>query len=93
MGQVSDAIATLKAKELTTSCADLISTLSELGFEVKRRKSGNHHTLDHPGIPGFTGSDFDGGHGKTVKACYVQAMRKLVAKYEPEITDYLKESK
>ena len=93
MGQVSDAIATLKAKELTTTCADLVSTLSALGFEVKRRKSGNHYTLYHDSIQGFTGSDFDGGHGKTVKFVYVQAMRKLIAKYETEITEYLKEIK
>ena len=93
MGQVSDAIAMLKAKELTTTCGDLISAFAALGFEVKRRSSGNHHTLDHDGIPGFTGSSFDGGHGKTVKPCYVQAMRKLLAKYETEISQYLKEPK
>ena len=93
MGQVSDVIATLKARELTTTCSELVSALSGLGFEVRRRKAGNHHSLDHAGIPGFTGANFDGGHGKTVKACYVQAMRKLISKYELEINEFLKEPK
>ena len=93
MGQVSDAIAMLKAKELTTTCSELVSALSGLGFEVRRRNSGNHHTLDHAGVAGFTGASFDGGHGKAVKACYVQAMRKLIAKYETEINEFLKEPK
>lgn len=90
MDSVSDAIDTLKAKEASTSCTDLISLLEGLGFQVRRRSSGNHHTLGHPGIPGFIGANFDGGHGKVVKPCYVQAMRKLIKKYQTEITDYLK---
>lgn len=90
MGQVSDAIDALKAKEASTSCSELASILEGLGFEVKRRKSGNHYTLDHPGISGFTGANFDGGHGKVVKPCYTQEMRKLLKKYESELTEYLK---
>lgn len=91
MGTVSDAIDTLRTKEANTSCADLASVLEGLGFEVKRRSSGNHHTIDHKGLPGFTGANFDGGHGKVVMKCYVQEMRKLVKKYESELTEYLKE--
>lgn len=90
MGQVSDAIDALRAKEASTSCSELVSLLEGLGFEVKRRKSGNHHTLDHSAIPDFTGANFDGGHGKAVKSCYTQEMRKLLKKYEPELTEYLK---
>lgn len=90
MDPTSEAIDTLKSREATTSCDELVKLLSGLGFDVKRRRSGNHHTLDHPGIPGFTGANFDGGHGKTVKPRYVQEMRKLVKKYEAEINEYLK---
>jgi hypothetical protein len=93
MDPVSEAIDTLKSKEATTSCDELVGLLKGLGFDVKRRKSGNHHTLDHPGIPGFSGAHFDGGHGKTVKTCYVQEMRKLLKKYEAEINEHLKAKK
>jgi predicted RNA binding protein YcfA (HicA-like mRNA interferase family) len=90
MRQVSDAIEVLKAKEASTSSSELVSLLEGLGFEVRRRKSGNHHTLDHPGIEGFTGANFDGGHEKTVKPCYTREMRKLLVKYEAELNEYLK---
>ena len=93
MKSAGEVIDLLKSKEATTSCDDLVSLLTDLGFDVRRRKSGNHHTLDHPGIPNFMGANFDGGHGKTVKTCYVQEMRKLVKKYETEINEQLKAKK
>ncbi|MFY7867701.1 type II toxin-antitoxin system HicA family toxin [Roseateles sp.] len=93
MKSAGEAIDLLKSREATTSCDELVGLLRALGFDVRRRKSGNHHTLDHPGIPGFTGANFDGGHGKTVKTCYLQEMRKLIKKYEAEINEHLKAKK
>lgn len=91
MGTVDAALDWLRAKEATTSCAELIAVLQGLGFEVRRRSSGNHHTIYHPGLSDFSGSNFDGGHGKVVKKYYVQAMRKLISKYQSELTEYMRE--
>lgn len=90
MEPVRAAINILRAREANLSCAELVRLLESLGFDVRRGKSGNHHTLDHSGIPGFAGSNFDGGHDKTVKKCYTSSMRRLLTKYEVEISDHLR---
>ena len=67
----------------------LKAILKDLGFDVQRTGSGNHYVVDHDGIPGFTGANFDCGHDKHMKPCYPRNMRKLLEKYETEITQYL----
>ena len=47
--------------------------------------------MDHDGIPGFTGANFDGGHDKHMKAVYVKQLRKLLEKYSAEISAALSE--
>ena len=47
--------------------------------------------MDHDGIPGFTGANFDGGHDKHLKAVYVRQLRKLLEKYSAEISAALSE--
>ena len=89
MGKVSGAAATLRSKEGNCTCSDLKAILKDLGFDVQRAGSGNHHVVDHDGIPGFTGANFDCGHDKLMKPCYPRNMRKLLEKYETENTQYL----
>lgn len=89
MSQVTDAIELLASREATMSCAELVALLEGLEFAVRRRASGNHHTLLHPGLPDFLGASFDGGHGKSVKSIYVREMKKLIHRYGSELTAYL----
>ena len=91
MGAVTDAIQRLRDKEASTGCEQMVGLLRKLGFEVQRRHSGNHHVMDHDGIPGFTGANFDGGHDKHLKAVYVRQLRKLLEKYSAEISAALLE--
>ena len=91
MSTLTDAIQRLRDNEASTSCEQMVGLLCKLGFEVQRRKSGNHHVMDHDGIPGFTGANFDGGHDKHMKAVYVRQLRKLREKYSAEISAALSE--
>jgi hypothetical protein len=89
MGKVDDAIAKLTMEEAATSCSDLVSALEGLMFQVKRRRKGNHYTFVHPGLAGFWGSDFNGGHEKHVKSNYVREVRKLLERYRVELIGLL----
>ncbi len=78
-----------------TRCDTLKEWLEVVGFTVKKGRKGNHHVLTHSGIPSFTSTGFDCGHGKNscVKRPYIRAILNHVVKmHEDELRAYLKEN-
>jgi hypothetical protein len=72
-------------------CAEVRGLLNELGFDVRDGSNGNHKTFTHDGIPSFPGSNYDCGHGKVVKPCYIGNIIRTLSHYEAEIREYLGE--
>jgi len=73
-------------------CKELADYLTQLGFEVRDCKKGNHKIFIHEGIPGFRVGNYDCGHGKNpvIKRVYI---RKILKLYKLELKTFLGEDK
>lgn len=78
-------VAKLKSSRANLSCDEMKDLLESLGFVVKKRAGGNHHTYTHPDLTDFFGSNFDGGHKKQMLSVYVEKALKIIKKYENEL--------
>ncbi len=56
-------IKTLKEKEHSTRCSELVDTLENLDFKCKKGSSGKHYTFKHKEFTSIRGR-FDGAHGR-----------------------------
>jgi hypothetical protein len=76
-------------KSRNSTCEDIDKMLSGLGFSVKRRSNGNHHTYTHPELDAFMGSNYDCGHGKNPvpKQQYFRNILKVLKTYETDLRD------
>ena len=82
-----DVVNTLKRKNST--CGEIDRILTDLGFSVMRRNSGNHHTFTHSGLDGFLGSNYDCGHGRQPipKGPYFTKILRVLEQYESELRE------
>ena len=74
-------------KQRSASCARVKQLLTDLGFDVKRCASGNHHAYTHSKLKGFLGSNYDCGHGANPvpKKPYFGKILKVLERYETEL--------
>ena len=84
----------LEAAATNLRCKDLIRTLRSLGFDVRDGRKQGHKVVTHPGIASFSADAFTCGHGTNpeIKPVYVKKMVKLLRRYEPDLTEFLRES-
>jgi len=84
---VDDAIALLEQETNSLRQSELTRAMESVGFIVQRSKKGGHRKVKHPGLTGFYGTRFDGGHGADdqVKACYVRNMISVLKLYKDEL--------
>jgi hypothetical protein len=61
--------------------------LGDLGFQVRRCGSGGHRVFSHPKLRGFTGGNYNGGHGRNdqLKASYVRNVIRILEDWEHEL--------
>lgn len=80
-----EVVAVLKQQRAT--CAEIKHLLTDLGFDVRRCASGNHHSYMHPRIRGFLGSNYDCGHGKNPVPlqAYFRKILKVLTTYETDL--------
>jgi hypothetical protein len=80
-------VARLKLAPSAIRCSEMKRMLGDLGFEVKDRAQGNHRTYSHPGLPNFSGGNYDCGHGADAQLlpCYIRDVRKVLEEFEAEL--------
>lgn len=86
-----DVVKHLRQARANLGCGDVKKALEELGFEVHNGKKGNHKTYTHDHIEGFHGGNYDCGHNKHVKPCYITNVIRTIETYELEIRTFLGE--
>lgn len=84
-----DVLQHLRQARASLRCADVKAQLEQLGFRVRDAKKGNHKLYFHDHIAGFQGSNYDCGHEKHVKTCYIRNIIGVIEKYELEIRTFL----
>ena len=84
----------LEAAGANLRCKDLVRALRSLGFDVRDGRKQGHKVITHPGIADFSADGFTCGHGTNpeIKPVYVKKMVKLMRSYEPDLTEFLRES-
>lgn len=87
MSKVADVIDLLRQRKNTLRRSELTQALGSLGFHVRAGKKGNHRVVSHPGLKGFEGTRFDGGHGADaqIKLPYVLQMIKVIETWKDEL--------
>lgn len=90
--QLFDEVVTaLTAAKRSIRCERLAALLKRLGFEVRDGRRAGHKVFVHDGIPGFTSSSYNCGHGRNpeIKPAYIENVLKILRRYETEIVEYL----
>jgi hypothetical protein len=84
---------TLRERQSSLKCRELLKVLSDLGFKVKDGKKGGHKLYRHPDISSFAGGDFNCGHshGDQVKPVYVKGILRVIEEFETELREALGE--
>ena len=89
MAYVDDVIKDWKGRPRAVSCSEIREALEAMGFEVKKRNNGNHHTISHPNLKGFFGSNYDCGHSKdgAVKLPYIKSILRVLSEHRDELAN------
>jgi hypothetical protein len=61
--------------------------LTRLGFLVRDCGKGNHKAFSHARLAGFTGGNYDCGHGKNpqVKSVYIRKIIRILENWEDQL--------
>jgi hypothetical protein len=90
--QLYDEVVTaLTAAKKSIRCEELAVLLKRLGFEVRDGRRAGHKVFVHDGIPSFTSSSYNCGHGRNpeIKPAYIVSVLKTLRHYETDIVEYL----
>lgn len=91
MSSVQETIDALHASRKNVRCADICGRLRKLGFDVREGSGPGHKVVGHRGLRGFTGSNFNCGHGKNpqVLPVYVKHVIALLEHWKIDIEEYI----
>ena len=92
---VDEALDVFQRKKRSMGCSELESLLEAFGFKIRRCSRGGHRVITHPGLPGFHGGSFDGGHGANsqIRPCYVQTIARIFAQYKSDLDELMERKK
>jgi hypothetical protein len=85
---------TLKKRKTNLACQEIKNLLEQLGFDVRDGKRGGHKVFTHCGLPLFTSSSFNCGHGRNpeVKPAYIVKINRLLTQYEADLIVFLEKN-
>ncbi len=91
MSAVDDAITFLQQRKKNLRCSELTGELEALGFRVRDGSKAGHKVVSHPGLAGFFGSSFGGGHGADgeVKPNYVGNMIRMLRTHQDALEEIM----
>ncbi|WP_146162956.1 hypothetical protein [Variovorax sp. WS11] len=79
-------IADLKKNPAGWRCKDMCRALERLQFTIRPVGSG-HKVVSHAKLAGFTGTNFDCGHGKDplIKPAYIRKLASVLEKWQDKL--------
>ena len=83
----------LQAAGANLRCSRLGELLESLGFAIKSGKTEGHKIYTHSGLPSFTSSSYNCGHGRNgeVKPNYLVVVLRTLRLYRDELRKFLGE--